>query len=276
MATVEWDAPAGGVRLIDQTKLPGEEISVLCRSAAEVAGAIREMVVRGAPAIGAAAAFGAAIAARDGDFEAGAAAIRSARPTARDLFWAVDLVEAAYRRAGAEAALEEAQRIAAESVAQCRAIGRHGAELVPPRGRIVTICNAGALATVDYGTAFGVMRAAHEEGKEVFVYAMETRPRAQGARLTAWELQKQGIPFALIADSAIGLLLQRGMVASPSPGPTASAPTATWSTRSAPIRWRSSAASTASPSTSPRPRARSTPPPRPVRARRSKSATRPR
>ena len=212
VATVEWDAPAGGVRLIDQTKLPAEETSVICRSAPEVARAIKAMVVRGAPAIGAAAAYGAALAARDGDFDAGAAAIRGARPTARDLFWAVDRVEAAYRRDGAPAALKEADRIATESVEQCRAIGRHGAGLVPPNARIVTICNTGALATVDYGTAFGVIRTAHEQRGGVFVYAMETRPRAQGARLTAWELRRHGIAFELIADSAIGLLLQRRMV----------------------------------------------------------------
>ncbi len=211
MATVEWDAGAGGLRLIDQTRLPAEEVYVLCRTAAEVAAAIRDMVVRGAPAIGAAAAYGAALAARQGAFEGGAEAIRAARPTARDLFWAVERVEAAHRRGGAEAALEEAHAIARESVEQCRAIGRHGAELVPQGARILTICNTGALATVDYGTAFGVIRAAHEQGKDVLVYAMETRPRNQGAKLTTWELRKHGIPFRLIADSAAGLLLRRGM-----------------------------------------------------------------
>jgi methylthioribose-1-phosphate isomerase len=206
LATVEWDQAAGGVRLIDQTRLPHEERYLVCTSAAEVADAIRNMVVRGAPAIGAAAAYGTALAAREGRLEQGAAAIRSARPTARDLFWAVEMVERAERP------LEEAHRIARESVAACMALGRHGAALLPGDARIVTICNTGALATVDYGTGLGVVRAAHEEGKRPFVYVMETRPRAQGARLTAWELRKLGIPHRLIADSAIGLLLQRGMV----------------------------------------------------------------
>ncbi|HEY4025527.1 MAG TPA: S-methyl-5-thioribose-1-phosphate isomerase [Candidatus Dormibacteraeota bacterium] len=206
MATVEWDAGAGGVRLIDQTRLPHEEVYLLCRSAAEVAAAIRDMVVRGAPAIGAAAAYGAALAAREGRPADGAALIRAARPTARDLFWAVERVERA------EDPLAEAHRIARESIEACQAMGRLGAELLPPGARVVTICNTGALAAVDYGTALGVIRAAHDRGGRPFVYAMETRPRAQGARLTTWELRKQGIPHRLIADSAAGLLLQRGMV----------------------------------------------------------------
>ena len=212
MATVEWGAAAGGVRLIDQTRLPDQEVYVTITTAAGVARAIRDMVVRGAPAIGAAAAYGAALAAQEGDFEGGAALLRTARPTARDLFSSVERVERAFLAGGAQAALDEAHAIAREGVEQCRAIGRHGLELVPPNARIVTICNAGALATVDYGTAFGIIRAAHESGRGVFVYAMETRPRAQGAKLTAFELRQHGIPFKLIADSAIGLLLRRGMV----------------------------------------------------------------
>jgi methylthioribose-1-phosphate isomerase len=167
-------------------------------------------VVRGAPAIGAAAAFGTALAARDGELQAGARLIRESRPTARDLFWGVELVERAAAR-GPEAALAEAERIAAESVEACRRMGRLGAELLPPRPRIVTICNTGALATVDYGTALGIVRAAFEMGLEPFVYALETRPRAQGARLTTWELQRLGVPHRLIADSAAGRLLQQGM-----------------------------------------------------------------
>lgn len=209
MLTVEWDAARGGVRLIDQTKLPTEETYVVCRTADEVARAIRDMVVRGAPAIGVTAAYGAAMAIRDGERDGGLRALRASRPTARDLFWAVERVEAA---GDAASALEAAHAIARESVEQCRAIGSHGAELVPHQARIVTICNTGALATVDYGTAFGIIRTAHEQGKDVFVYAMETRPRNQGAKLTTWELKKQGIPFKLIADSAAGLLLRRGMV----------------------------------------------------------------
>ena len=205
MATVEWDAAAEGVRLIDQTKLPLEETYVICRTAAEVATAIRDMVVRGAPAIGAAAAYGIVLAVREGRPAEGAALIRAARPTARDLFWAVELVE------HAADPLEEAHRIARDTVEACRVIGRRGAALLPPGARVVTICNTGALATVDYGTGLGVIRAAHESGKQPFVYVMETRPRAQGARLTTWELRKLGIPHKLIADSAVGLLLQRGM-----------------------------------------------------------------
>jgi methylthioribose-1-phosphate isomerase len=203
--TVEWDAAAGGVRLIDQTKLPAEEAYVICRTPEEVARAIGDMVVRGAPAIGAAAAYGAALAARQGRLAEGAAAIRAARPTARDLFWAVELVERAADP------LAEAHRIARESVEACRAMGRHGAALLPEGARVVTICNTGALAAVDYGTALGVVRAAHELGRRPFVYVMETRPRAQGARLTTWELRRLGIPHRLIADGAAGLLLRRGL-----------------------------------------------------------------
>jgi len=205
MATVEWDSAAAAVRLIDQTKLPHEETYVVCRTSAEIAAAIRDMVVRGAPAIGAAAAYGTAFAAREGRLAEGAALIRAARPTARDLFWAVELVERAADP------LEEAHRITRTTVNACKAIGRHGAALLPHEARVVTICNTGALATVDYGTGLGVIRAAHEAGKRPFVYVMETRPRAQGARLTTWELRKLGIPHRLIADSTIGLLIQRAM-----------------------------------------------------------------
>lgn len=206
MATVEWDAIEDGVRLIDQTRLPEREEYVLCRTAAEVAAAIRDMVVRGAPAIGAAAAYGTALAAREGRLAEGAKLLRAARPTARDLFWAVDRVERATDP------LVEAHSIARQAVEACVAMGRHGTALLPQGARIVTICNTGALATVDYGTGLGVIRAAHELGKEPFVYVMETRPRAQGARLTTWELRRLGIPHRLIADSAVGLLLQRRLV----------------------------------------------------------------
>ena len=206
MATVEWDPAAEAVRLIDQTRLPREEVVITCRTSGEVAEAIKRMVVRGAPAIGAAAAYGTALAAREGRLAEGAAQLRAARPTGRDLFWAVARVEQAADP------LEEAHRVARQSVEACRAMGRHGAALLPGRARVVTICNTGALATVDYGTGLGVIRAAHEAGKEPFVYVLETRPRAQGARLTTWELRRLGIPHRLIADGAAGLLLQRGMV----------------------------------------------------------------
>lgn len=210
--TVEWDARARAVRLIDQTRLPEQEAYVTCAAAAEVAGAIRDMVVRGAPAIGAAAGYGAALAAGEADPAAGVAEILAARPTARDLFAAVESVERAREQGGAAAALKEAHRVARDTVVACREMGRLGAALLPDRARVVTICNTGALATVDYGTALGVVRRTHEDGRQPFVYAMETRPRAQGARLTVWELWRLGIPHRLIADSAAGLLLQRGMV----------------------------------------------------------------
>jgi methylthioribose-1-phosphate isomerase len=199
------------VRLIDQTLLPEREEYVVCRTAAEVGDAIARMVVRGAPSIGATAAYGAALAFGEPDPARGLALVRGARPTARDLFWGVELVERAAAQGGATAALDAAHRIAWEIVDACRALGRRGAELLPDRPRIVTICNTGGLATVDYGSAFGVIRAAQEAGKEPFVYAMETRPRAQGARLTTWELGKLGIPHRLVVDSAVGLLLSRGM-----------------------------------------------------------------
>jgi methylthioribose-1-phosphate isomerase len=203
---VEWDQAAGGVRLIDQTRLPDEEVYRTCRTTGEVAEAIQTMVVRGAPAIGAAAGYGAALATHPDELSV----LRRARPTARDLVWAVDRVEARRQAGDPDAALEEAHRIARESIESCQAMGRRGAELVPEGARVLTICNTGALAAVDYGTALGVVRSAHEQGKRPFVYVMETRPRAQGARLTTWELQKLGVAHRLIADSAVGLLLTRG------------------------------------------------------------------
>ena len=200
MPTLEWTED--GLRLIDQTRLPEAEVHVLCRTAPEIAAAIRTMVVRGAPAIGVAAAYGAALARSEAELEE----LRTARPTARDLFWALERVSRAADR------LAEAHAIARESVESSLALGRHGAGLIPAGARIVTICNTGALAAVDYGTALSAVRVAHEEGKRPFVYALETRPRAQGAKLTAWELQRLGIPFRLIADGAAGILLRRGMV----------------------------------------------------------------
>ena len=205
MATVEWTGSA--VRLIDQTKLPDEESYISCGTSAMVAKAIRNMVVRGAPAIGAAAAYGAVLALRERDPATGLAALRGSRPTARDLFWAVDRVTAAADP------LEEANAIARESIDACRRIGRLGAALLKKRPRIITICNTGALATVDYGTALGVVRAAHEQGLEPSVLVLETRPRAQGARLTTWELARLGIPFRLLADGASGRAFQQGLVA---------------------------------------------------------------
>jgi methylthioribose-1-phosphate isomerase len=204
VATVEWTPD--GVRLIDQTRLPEAEEYVVCRTSDDVARAIRGMVVRGAPAIGAAAAYGAVLALGEADPGAGLATLRASRPTARDLFYSVDRVVAAAEP------LAEAHAVARESVEACRAMARYGLELLADRPRIITICNTGALATVDYGTAFGVIRAAQEAGREPEVLVMETRPRAQGARLTTWELRRLGIRFRLIADSAAGIALGRRLV----------------------------------------------------------------
>ena len=220
-----------GVRLLDQRRLPGEAVYVTCATAAETADAIRAMVVRGAPAIGVTAAFGVALAASgaagsapavmDARIASAASVLAAARPTAVNLFWALARMAsaAAAARATGEgndalaARLErEAQAIHDEDLAACRAIGRHGAELVPDPARVLTHCNAGGLATAGYGTALGVIRAAVEAGKKVRVIADETRPLLQGARLTAWELMEDGIETVLIADGAAGSLMQRGEI----------------------------------------------------------------
>ncbi|HEX4822718.1 MAG TPA: S-methyl-5-thioribose-1-phosphate isomerase [Candidatus Polarisedimenticolaceae bacterium] len=212
-----------GVRLLDQRRLPGVTDYVTLRTAEEVAGAIRAMVVRGAPAIGVTAAFGLTLAAPQGDAALREAerVLRAARPTAVNLAWALDRMMAAAARARSEGAddagiaarLErEAQTIHDEDLEACRAIGRHGATLVPERASILTHCNAGGLATAGYGTALGVIRAAVEAGKRIRVLADETRPFLQGARLTAWELMQDGIETVLIADSAAGSLLRSGAI----------------------------------------------------------------
>jgi methylthioribose-1-phosphate isomerase len=220
-----------GVRMIDQRRLPREEVYLELESPEEVAEAIRRMAVRGAPAIGVAAALGLALGATRAASEAPAdfgrrwdemcAFMASARPTAVNLFWAIARMKRTMRRAAEEglgpreiaARLEqESGRILAEDLAACRAMGRHGAELVPREATILTHCNAGGLATAGYGTALGVIRAAVEAGKKVRVLADETRPFLQGARLTAWELMKDGIETVLIADGTAGSLLRRGEV----------------------------------------------------------------
>jgi methylthioribose-1-phosphate isomerase len=220
-----------GVRLLDQRKLPHEAEYVTCASPEAVAEAIRSMVVRGAPAIGVTAAFGIALAASAGvaldpaalDLRIGAArdVLAASRPTAVNLFWALARMADAARGARAAglgntqlaAALErEAQAIHDEDLAACRAIGRHGAALVPERATVLTHCNAGGLATSGYGTALGVIRGAVEAGKHVRVLADETRPFLQGARLTAWELMADGIETVLIADSSAGSLMRRGEI----------------------------------------------------------------
>lgn len=205
---------AGGVlHLLDQRRLPGEEVWVACTSEEEVADAIRRMVVRGAPAIGCAAAYGVALAARRGaDLGRAIELLAATRPTAVNLFWALGRMREA--AAGGPDALEaRAIAIQAEDVAMCRAIGRHGAALVPERATVLTHCNAGALATGGYGTALGVVRAAREAGKAVRVIADETRPFLQGARLTAWELHKDGFEVTLIPDAAAAFLMSRGEIA---------------------------------------------------------------
>jgi methylthioribose-1-phosphate isomerase len=192
--------------LLDQRLLPREEVWLEYHTASEVADAIRDMVVRGAPAIGVSAAFGMAMAARQGaDLHAAAAALKQARPTAVNLAWAVDRM----LRASGDLTLE-AERILTEDVAANRKMGEYGAQLLGARSTVLTHCNAGALATGGYGTALGVIRAAVEGGKHVAVFADETRPYLQGARLTAWELQRDGIDVTLITDSMSGHFFQQG------------------------------------------------------------------
>ncbi len=225
--TLEWtDA---GVRFIDQTKLPTEETYVTCRTCQEVADAIRGMVVRGAPAIGVAAAMGIALGARQlttsdiSEFRAALAQIcrvlGETRPTAVNLFWAIHRMQRRFEELAAkpipqikQELVAEALRIYAEDIAANQAMGRLGAALLPASGGVLTHCNAGALATAGYGTALGVIRAAVEAGKAVHVYADETRPFLQGARLTAWELMKDGIPTTLICDNMAGAMMARGNV----------------------------------------------------------------
>jgi len=192
------------LELLDQRRLPREAVYVTCRSASEVAAAIRDMVVRGAPAIGVAAAFGMALAVRRGDsLDAAANELRSARPTAVNLAWAVD------RMLRARGDLAEAQAMFREDVEGNHRIGRFGAELLGRSATVLTHCNAGALATAGYGTALGVIRSAVEQGKKIAVFADETRPYLQGARLTAWELQQDGIDVTLITDSMAGHFFQQ-------------------------------------------------------------------
>ena len=218
-----WDA--GRLKLLDQRLLPGEEIWLDVETPDQAAEAIRSMAVRGAPAIGAAAGFGVALAfrSRDGSprgrLERAAAAIRAARPTARDLFAAVERMERAFARVEGKpdgeiaAAMErEAVALSEEGIAACRAIGRHGAALLADGATVLTHCNAGALATSGYGTALGVVRGAVESGKAIRVLADETRPFLQGARLTAWELQRDRIPVEIITDGMAGHFLASGEV----------------------------------------------------------------
>jgi len=206
-----------GLELLDQTLLPGEELWLRLTTPGEVIEAIQMLRVRGAPAIGVAGAFALVLAAGDAAaVRAAAPAIASARPTAVNLSWAVDRMLRCLEGAPADepraTLLAEAQTIRDEDEASCRAIGRHGAELLAQTATVLTHCNAGSLATAGYGTALGVIYAAVEQGKSVAVYADETRPLLQGARLTAWELQKAGIEVTVVADSVAGSLLRSGRV----------------------------------------------------------------
>jgi methylthioribose-1-phosphate isomerase len=194
------------VVLLDQRLLPGQEAEVDCHSAADVAAAIREMVVRGAPAIGVAAAYGYALAARRGeDLAIAEQLLRSSRPTAVNLAWALDQMRD-------DPSYERAQQIHRDEVERCRRMSAHAAELLGPETRALTHCNAGGLATGGYGSAVGALVAASAQGRLQHVWVDETRPLLQGARLTAWELELAGIPHAVIADSAAGSLMARGQV----------------------------------------------------------------
>ena len=199
------------VCFIDQRLLPSKFSIYQARAVGSVVFAIRQMVVRGAPAIGAAAAYGMALAQDLGqDLQKAARTIRATRPTAHDLFYAVDLMLAAASEGRGVA--QAARDFVDQTVEQCRRIGEHGARLIETGAGVLTHCNAGALATVEYGTALAPIRIAHNLGKKIFVFVDETRPRLQGARLTAWELQNEGIPHAVIADNAAGHFMAKGEV----------------------------------------------------------------
>src|SRR5450755_158304 len=225
--TLEWTNQ--GVRFIDQTKLPTEEVYVTCTTHQQVAEVIRTMVVRGAPAIGVAAAMGIALGVSNSnaestgdlkhDFDQICDLLAKTRPTAVNLFWAIGRMQEKFERIRIrpipqikQTMIEEAQRMHAEDIAANQAMGRHGATLMPAEGGVLTHCNAGALATAGYGTALGVIRAAVEQGKKIHVYADETRPFLQGSRLTAWELMKDGIPTTVISDSMAGAMMQQGKI----------------------------------------------------------------
>src|SRR5579862_6273133 len=222
--TIQWTGD--GVVMIDQTRLPREETYVTCRTYEEVAEAIRSMVIRGAPAIGVAAAMGVAlgVAAADSNhldarFETICETLAATRPTAVNLFWAIHRMKRVYAESRAlplpqlrERLIAEARQIRLEDIAINQAIGRNGAPLVPDGKTVLTHCNAGALATAGYGTALGVIRAAVSAGKKIDVFADETRPFLQGSRLTAWELQQDGIATTLITDNMAGHFLKSGRI----------------------------------------------------------------
>jgi len=225
--TLEWTD--SGVRFIDQTKLPTEETYVTAKTYEQVADAIRNMVVRGAPAIGVAAAMGIALGVKNSkaetvgdlkrEFDQMSELLSKTRPTAVNLFWAIRRMREKFELLRVrplpqikQALIEEAQRMHAEDIAANQAMGRYGATLMPANGGVLTHCNAGALATCGYGTALGVIRAAVEQGKKIHVYADETRPFLQGSRLTAWELMKDGIPTTVISDNMAGAMMKQGKI----------------------------------------------------------------
>ncbi len=225
--TLEWTE--AGVRFIDQTRLPTEEVYVTCRDYREVATAIRDMIVRGAPAIGVSAAMGVALGVRNSkarsiaelrpEFDEICNTLASTRPTAVNLFWAIQRMRDRFEELASEhletvkrELIEEAQRMYLADIAACRMMGRNGAALMPSSGGVLTHCNAGALATCGYGSALGVIRAAVEEGKKIHVFADETRPFLQGSRLTAWELTKDGIPTTVISDNMAGAMMKQGKI----------------------------------------------------------------
>jgi methylthioribose-1-phosphate isomerase len=229
LPTIDWKD--GAVTMIDQRKLPSSEVYVTCKTAQEVARAIKSMVIRGAPAIGVAAAMGLALGMRRSrasgtkqfatEFQRLCELMAATRPTAVNLFWAIERMKQAFAAAAQDGRsvdeikqrLEaEARAIHDEDVESCRTMGAHGATLVPDSARVLTHCNAGALATAGYGTALGVVRAAAEQGKRVAVLADETRPFLQGARLTAWELLRDGIDTTVITDGMAGAMMRLGAV----------------------------------------------------------------
>ena len=231
LKTVTWvgDAASGCVRLIDQTRLPVEYVKIDCHDVPAVWEAIKMLRVRGAPAIGVAAAYGAVLGGQSAlggsadqlraSLRAATASLRTSRPTAVNLFWALDRIDRKVESVGdlapsalLETILAEADAIADEDKAMCRAIGRYGAELVGDGQGVLTHCNAGGLATADYGTALAVIFSAHEQGKAIHVFADETRPLLQGARLTAWELQRRGVPVTLICDNMAAQVMKEGKV----------------------------------------------------------------
>jgi len=227
MRTIFWENEQ--VKMIDQRRLPDVLELIICQTHSEVASAIKNMTIRGAPAIGAAAAFGLALAAREStaqtppgllaDLQTASALLHSARPTAVNLAWASERI---MRLAESNASLgvdalrnsilTEAQRIADEDVQINKRMAEHGAALIEDGDTIIHHCNTGALATVDWGTALGVIRTAHEQGKHLHILVDETRPRLQGARLTAWELEQYGIPYEIISDNMAGHFIHTGQV----------------------------------------------------------------